>query len=143
MKNSKKTRKGKMKLRKDMLTIVLVVLLWAMLSIGFLAKITGPAVKLYIVKDNYVYSKQYASPNNYDAKDEAYRDYNDYANSLINSEDVVISTFFKADSLQKILILGVAIIPFIIIIRFFTTPEKKSNKKYKHYSRTNKVTARA
>ena len=143
MKNSKKTRKGKMKLRKDMLTIVLVVLLWAMLSIGFLAKITGPAVKLYIVKDNYVYSQQHGNPSNYDAKDEAYREYKDYANSLINSEDVVISTFFKADSLQKILILGVAIIPFIIIIRFFTTPEKKSSKKRQNYSRTNKVTARA
>ena len=143
MKNSKKTRKGKMKLRKDMLTIVLVVLLWAMLSIGFLAKITGPAVKLYIVKDNYVYSQQHGNPSNYDAKDETYREYNDYANSLINSEDVVISTFFKADSLQKILILGVAIIPFIIIIRFFTTPEKKSSKKRQNYSRTNKVTARA
>ena len=71
MKNSKKTRKGKMKLRKDMLTIVLVVLLWAMLSIGFLAKITGPAVKLFIVKDNYVYSQQHGNPSNYDAKDEA------------------------------------------------------------------------
>lgn len=143
MKNSKKTRKGKMKLRKDMLTIVLVVLLWAMLSVGFLAKITGPAVKLFIVKDNYVYSQQHGNPSNYDAKDDAYREYNDYANSLINSEDVGISTFFKADSLQKILILGVAIIPFIIIIRFFTTPEKKSSKKRQNYSRTNKVTARA
>lgn len=143
MKNSKKTRKGKMKLRNDMLTIVLVVLLWAMLSISFLAKITGPAVKLYIVKDNYVYSQQHGNPSNYDAKDDAYREYNDYANSLINSEDVGISTFFKADSLQKILILGVAIIPFIIIIRFFTTPEKKSSKKRQNYSRTNKVTARA
>ena len=143
MKNSKKTRKGKMKLRKDMLTIVLVVLLWAMLSIGFLAKITGPAVKLYIVKDNYVYSQQHGNPSNYDAKDDAYREDNDYANSLINSEDVVISTFFKADSLQRLAIIGIAIIPFAIIVKFFTTPEKKSNKKYKHYSRTNKVTARA
>ncbi len=142
MKKTKRTRR--MKLRKDMLTIVLVVLLWTILSIGFLAKITGPAVKLYIVKDNYVYSQQYASPNNYDAKDDAYREYNDYANSLINSEDVVISKFFKADSLQKLLILGVVITPFIIIIKFFfTTPEKKSSKKSKHYSRTNKVTARA
>ena len=143
MKNSKKTRKGQMILRMDMLTIVLVVLLWAMLSIGFLAKITGPAVKLYIVKDNYVYSQQYASPNNYDAKDEAYREYNDYANSLINSEDVVISTFFKADSLQRLAIIGIAIIPFAIIVKFFTTPEKKSSKKRQNYSRTNKVTARA
>lgn len=141
MKNSK--RKGTRKLRKDMLAITMLVLLWAMLSVGFLAKITGPAVKLFIVKDNYVYSQQYASPNNYDAKDEAYKEYNDYANSLINSEDVVISTFFKADSLQRLAIIGIAIIPFAIIVKFFTTPEKKSNKKYKHYSRTNKVTARA
>lgn len=141
MKNSK--RKGKMKLRKDMLTIVLVVLLWTILSIGFLAKITGPAVKLYIVKDNYVYVQQHGNPNNYDAKDKAYEEYNDYANSLINSEDVVISTFFKVDSLQKLLILGVVITPFIIVISFFTTPEKKSSKKRKNYSRTNKVTARA
>ena len=141
MKNSK--RKGKMKLRKDMLTIVLVVLLWTILSIGFLAKITGPAVKLYIVKDNYIYSQQHGNPRNYDAKDEAYKEYNDYANSLINSEDVVISTFFKADSLQRLAMIGIAIIPFVIIVKFFTTPEKKSSKKYKHYSRTNKVTARA
>mgnify|MGYP004629047307 CR=1 FL=1 len=141
MKKTKRTRR--MKLRKDMLTIVLVVLLWTILSIGFLAKITGPSLKLFIVKDNYVYSQQYASPNNYDVKDDAYREYNDYANSLINSEDVVISTFFKADSLQKLAMFGVAIIPFIIILKFFTTPEKKSSKKRKNYSRTNKVTARA
>ena len=76
-------------------------------------------------------------------KDDAYREYNDYANSLVNSEDVVISTFFKADSLQKLLILGVVITPFIIVISFFTTPEKKSSKKRKDYSRTSKVTARA
>lgn len=143
MKNSKRTRKGTRKIRKGMLAIVLVVLLWTIFSISFLAKITGPSLKLFIVKDNYVYSQQYASPNNYDAKDDAYREYNDYANSLINSEDVVISTFFKADSLQKLLIFGVVITPFIIIVKFFTTPEKKSSKKYKHYSRTNKVTARA
>lgn len=141
MKKTKRTRR--MKLRKDMLTIVLVVLLWTILSIGFLAKITGPAVKLYIVKDNYVYSQQYSNPNNYDAKDKAYEEYNDYANSLVNSKDVVISKFFKADSLQKLLILGVVITPFIIIVKFFATPEKKSSKKRKNYSRTNKVTARA
>ena len=141
MKNSK--RKGTRKLRKDMLAITMLVLLWAMLSIGFLAKITGPAVKLFIVKDNYVYSQQHGNPRNYDAKDEAYKEYNDYANSLINSEDVVISTFFKADSLQRLAMIGIAIIPFVIIVKFFTTPEKKSSKKCKHYSRTNKVTARA
>ena len=141
MKNSK--RKGTRKLRKDMLAITMLVLLWAMLSVGFLAKITGPAVKLFIVKDNYVYSQQHGNPSNYDAKDNAYREYNDYANSLINSEDVVISTFFKADSLQRLAIIGIAIIPFAIIVKFFTTPEKKSSKKRQSYSRTNKVTARA
>lgn len=143
MKNSKKTRKGTRKLRKDMVAITMLVLLWAMLSVGFLAKITGPSLKLFIVKDNYVYVQQHGNPNNYDAKDKAYKEYNDYANSLINSEDVVISTFFKADSLQKLAMFGVAIIPFIIIVKFFTTPEKKSSKKRKDYSRTSKVTARA
>lgn len=141
MKKTKRTRR--MKLRKGMLAITMLVLLWAILSICFFVKIAAPSLKLFIVKDNYVYSQQYGNPSNYDAKDKAYEEYNDYANSLINSEDVVISTFFKADSLQRLAMIGIAIIPFVIIVKFFTTPEKKSSKKYKHYSRTNKVTARA
>lgn len=95
--------------------VMMLFIAWLVIGGILLAKVTGPMAKLSVLKDDYVYSFE-ASPYNTDYHNEEYKEYNDYANSLINSEDNMVSWFFGMNSMVRVLIMLLCTAPYIILI---------------------------
>ena len=114
-------------------------LVWLVLGGIMLNKVLAPSVKMYFLQDNHVYAQRYVNPSNWEAKDEAYLSYNEYANTLINNEDDIISWFFNLNKIVKLLIIAVSIAPFCIsivyvynVIENFFTKQIERIKGQKH-----------
>jgi hypothetical protein len=133
MESNKKRKKGA-KIRKDRVAILLLFIIWTVVSGIFISKVAGPTVDLAVARDNYSYVEQYGNPSNWEAKDSTYKSYNELANSMINSNDKVLSTYAKQNGGVKMLMLALAFAPYIIIISFIISciEEDKKEKKRKY-----------
>lgn len=139
MANKNLKRSGKRHLKKGAKLAILVFILWTILGGIFLGKVIGPSVDLAILQDNHVFVQQHGNPSNYEAKDEAFLEYNQRANELINSDDVVVAKFFQTNSLVRILLILVAAAPYFLIgyvvVELITEIADATKKKF---SRTTK-----
>lgn len=143
----KKTqKKGTKKLKKGAIAFLMLFMIWTILSGMFLYKVAGPTLGLIIVKDNYNYSQEYGNPQNWDSKNESYNSYNDYVNSLINSDDAVVSFYAQQSGVMKMAMLLGAFVPFGLIIKFFVEAheeEKRAKRKKALKKRAYNIAARA
>lgn len=96
------------------IALVLLVI-WLIMGAKFLGKVLGPIGNLCVLKDNYQYAME-SNPYNTEYRDEMYKLYNDYATSLVNSSDKQIANFFSQNILVKLLIVCVAILPYVVVI---------------------------
>ena len=127
------TKKGKRKIKKGAKVVLLLLAVWLILGTIVAFKVTTPSVNSWILKDNHVYAQQNGNPSNWEAKDKAFNEYNEYSNSLVNSEDAMIGWFFQQNTLVKLVVYIVSIAPLALIAfaiveeisEFFT---KKSDK---------------
>ena len=139
----KKTQKrGTKKIKKGAVAFLMLFVAWTVLSGMFLYKIAGPTLDLIVVKDNYNYSQEYGNPQNWDSKNESYSNYNDYVNSLINSDDAVVSFYAQQSGIIKMVMLLGAIVPFFLIFKFFVKAheeEKRAKRRKSLKKRTNRI----
>lgn len=139
----KKTqKKGTKKIKKGAVAFLMLFVAWTVLSGMFLYKVAGPTLDLIVVKDNYNYSQEYGNPQNWDSKNESYSNYNDYVNSLINSDDGIVSFYAQQSGALKMAMLIGAFVPFFLIFKFFVETheeEKRAKKKRALKKRTNKI----
>ena len=129
----KTNQKGKRKMKKGAKVVLLLLAVWLILGTIVAFKVTAPSVNSWILKDNHVYAQQNSNPSNWEAKDKAFNEYNEYSNSLVNSKDAITSWFFQQNTLVKLVVYIAAIAPLALIAfaiveeisEFFT---KKSDK---------------
>ena len=131
----KKNIRGGKKIKKGRVVCLILFLAWLGLGIMFFTKTLVPSINLFLLEENRSYIEKNYSPSNWEAKDEAYTQYNDYVNSLIESDDVIISSYASQGALGKLLFNVVAGAPIAIVIIFILDDSDKkkttSNKKYK------------
>lgn len=131
----KKNIRGRKKIKKGTVVILLLFLAWLGFGIVFFYKTLVPSVNMFLLEDNYTYINENYSPSSWEAKDEAYTQYNDYVNSLIESDDKVVSFYASQGALGKLLLNVVAAAPIVITIIFILDDSDKkkttSKKKYK------------
>ena len=137
-----KSRKNKkVRIKKGRVILLLLFIMWTIYSGIFLTKVIGPSVELWVLSDNYQYSQEFGNPYNRTGEDETFKEYNDYANSLINSDDEVLSFYAQQAGFVKMALITIALVPFIIIISFVVSAhnEEKARKKAKQLkSRTSR-----
>ena len=90
-------------------------LIWLIVGGVILSKVLAPSINMLLLQDNSIYTQKYGNPDNWEAKDEAFASYNEYANTLVNSEDDIINWFFNLNKLVKVIVLVASIAPFVII----------------------------
>lgn len=146
----KRTAGGKRTKRKTMRReakmIIAIFALWMLFSGVFLAKIVGPTMDIASAKDNYVFSAEYGNPYNVEPANEAYADYKDCVNSYINSDDAIVSFYAKQDGSFKMLLIMVAVIPYVIlawIISIAFEEYKKASRQRGMKIRTSKAIRQA
>ena len=127
----KNTKGKKVRIIKGRLALLMLFIMWTIFSGMFLAKVIGPSVELWVLSDNYQYAQEFGNPYNRTGQDEAFKAYNDYANSLINSDDAVLSFYAQQAGFVKMALITIALVPFIIIISFVVSAhnEEKARKK--------------
>lgn len=137
-----KVRKNKkVRIKKGRVILLLLFIMWTIYSGIFLTKVIGPSVELWVLSDNYQYAQEFGNPYNRTGQDEAFKAYNDYANSLINSDDAVLSFYAQQAGFVKMALITIALVPFIMIISFVVSAhnEEKARKKAKQLkSRTSR-----
>ena len=137
----KNTKGKKVRIIKGRLALLMLFIMWTIFSGMFLAKVIGPSVELWVLSDKYQYAQEFGNPYNRTGQDEAFKAYNDYANSLINSDDAVLSFYAQQAGFVKMALITIALVPFIIIISFVVSAhnEEKARKKAKQLkSRTSR-----
>ena len=131
----KRNIRSRRKIKKGAVVCLILFLAWLGFGIVFFTKTLIPSVNLFLLEDNYTYINENYSPSNWEAKDEAYTSYKGYVDSLIESDDVIISTYASQGGLGKLLFNVVAGAPIAIVIIFILDDSDKkkttSNKKYK------------
>lgn len=131
----KRNIRSRRKIKKGAVVCLILFLAWLGFGIVFFTKTLIPSVNLFLLEDNYTYINENYSPSNWEAKDEAYTSYKGYVDSLIESDDVIISTYASQGALGKLLFNVVAGAPIAIVIIFILDDSDKkkttSNKKYK------------
>ena len=131
----KKNMRGRKRIKKGAVVCLVLFLAWLGFGLMFFTKTLIPSVNLFLLEDNYTYINENYSPSSWEAKDEAYTQYNDYVNSLIESDDKVVSFYASQGALGKLLLNVVAAAPIVITIIFILDDSDKnkttSNKKYK------------
>ena len=113
---------------------MILFLAWLGFGIVFFTKTLVPSVNMFLLEDNYTYINENYSPSNWEAKDEAYNSYNDYVNSLIKSDDKVVSFYASQGALGKMALNIIAFAPIGITILFIlenSDSQKSTSKKYK------------
>lgn len=139
----KKTQKrGTKKIKKGAVAFLMLFVAWTFFSGMFLYKVAGPTLDLIVVKDNYNYSQEYGNPQNWDSKNESYSNYNDYVNSLINSDDGIVSFYAQQSGALKMAMLFGAFVPFFLIFKFFVKAheeEKRAKRRKSLKKRTNRI----
>ncbi len=145
MANKNLKRSGKRHLKKGAKLAILVFILWTILGGIFLSKVIGPSIDLAILQDNHVFVQQHGNPSNYESKDEAFLAYNQRANELINSDDVVVAKFFQTNSLVRIMLILVALAPYFLIgyvvVELITEIAENVHKKFSKTTKRKMVRA--
>ena len=135
MAKERKNIRSRKRIKKGRVVGLVFFLAWLGFGIVFFTKTLIPSVNLFLLEDNYTYINENYSPSNWEAKDEAYTSYKGYVDSLIESDDVIISTYASQGALGKLLFNVVAGAPIAIVIIFILDDSDKkkttSNKKYK------------
>lgn len=126
----KRINRGKKRssVRKDRLLFVALYIGWMLLAGMFIAKVTGPSVNMFILSDNHVYAQENYSDSAWEKKDEAFIEYNSYANELINSEDDIVSFFFSQNILVKLVLYASAFAPYVILAMFIYECHEEDKK---------------
>ena len=131
----KKNIRSRRKIKKGVVVGLVLFLAWLGLGIMFFYKTLVPSINLFLLEENRSYIEENYSPSNWEAKDEAYVQYKDYVDSLIESNDSIVSFYAKQGALGKMALNIIAAAPiFITIIFILDDSDKKkttSNKKYK------------
>lgn len=128
MENKRIKRGKKSKVRKDRLLFVALYIGWMLLAGMFIAKVTGPSVKLFVLSDNHMYAQESYSDAAWEKKDQAYLEYNSYSNELINNEDDIVNFFFNQNTLVKLVIYASAYVPYIILVIFLYDCHEEDKK---------------
>ena len=135
MAKERKNIRSRKRIKKGRVVGLVFFLAWLGFGIVFFTKTLIPSVNLFLLEDNYTYINENYNPSNWEAKDEAYTQYNDYVNSLIESDDKVVSFYASQGALGKLLLNVVAAAPIVITIIFILDDSDKkkttSKKKYK------------
>ena len=131
----KRNIRSRRKIKKGAVVCLILFLAWLGFGIVFFTKTLIPSVNLFLLEDNYTYINENYSPSNWEAKDEAYNSYNDYVNSLIKSDDKVVSFYASQGALGKMALNIIAFAPIGITILFILensdSTKSTSKKKYK------------
>ena len=130
----KRNIRSRRKIKKGAVVLLLVFLAWLGLGIMFFTKTLVPSINLLLLEENNTYIQENYNPSNWEAKDEAYTQYNDYVNSLIESDDNIVSFYASKGALGKLLLNVVAGAPIAITIIFLlddSNSKKTTSKKYK------------
>lgn len=131
----KKNIRSRRKIKKGVVVGLVLFLAWLGLGIMFFTKTLVPSVNLFLLEENKTYIEKNYSPSSWKAKDEAYLQYKSYVDSLVESDDIIISTYASQGALGKLLLNVVAAAPIVITIIFILDDSDKnkttSNKKYK------------
>lgn len=106
-------------------------LMWMVIGGVVISKVTVPSIESFILKDNYVFAMEHGNPSNWEEKDEAFAEYNEHSNKLINSDDKIISTFFQQNGLVKVIIIILAFVPYLITIAFIGSIISEFSKRTK------------
>lgn len=139
-KNKRNNKRGTKRVTTKGKVIILVFLLWTVLGGIFLSKVLGPTVELYILQDNHVYTEKYGNPSNWEAKDEAYTEYTDRVNELINTSGVLSGYYSMNGGLKVLSILG-ASVPYFLIIFLIGEGISEATEKRQKSSRLRGVRA--
>lgn len=131
----KRNIRSRRKIKKGAVVCLVLFLAWLGLGIMFFTKTLVPSVNLFLLEENKTYIEKNYSPSSWEAKDEAYLQYKSYVDSLVESDDIIISTYASQGALGKLLLNVVAAAPIVITIIFILDDSDKnkttSNKKYK------------
>ena len=131
----KRNIRSRRKIKKGVVVCLMLFLAWLGLGIMFFTKTLVPSVNLFLLEENKTYIEKNYSPSSWEAKDEAYLQYKSYVDSLVESDDIIISTYASQGALGKLLLNVVAAAPIVITIIFILDDSDKnkstSNKKYK------------
>ena len=131
----KRNIRSRRKIKKGVVVGLVLFLAWLGLGIMFFTKTLVPSVNLFLLEENKTYIEKNYSPSSWEAKDEAYLQYKSYVDSLVESDDIIISTYASQGALGKLLLNVVAAAPIVITIIFILDDSDKnkttSNKKYK------------
>lgn len=104
-------------------------LVWLILSSIFLVKIVPASINVLILQDNRQFIEESYKPTDLEARDEAYTQLVDYNNSLINSDDAMISFFFSKTIIVKLVLFFIALAPYFIIIKWMIDASDRRNAK--------------
>lgn len=112
---TKGKRNKRNNIRREAKFVIAAFAIWILFSGVFLVKVAGVSMDIAQAKDNYVFTKEYGNPYNNAPANEAYADYKDCVNGYINSNDAVISFYAKQDGAMKMLLIMVALVPYLIL----------------------------
>lgn len=131
----KRNIRSRRKIKKGAVVCLMLFLAWLGFGLMFFTKTLAPSINLFLLEENNTYIQESYSPSNWEAKDEAYVQYKDYVDSLIESDDKVVSFYASQGALGKLLLNVVAAAPIVITIIFILDDSDKkkttSKKKYK------------
>lgn len=123
----KRNIRSRRKIKKGAVVLLLVFLAWLGLGIMFFTKTLVPSINLLLLEENNTYIQENYNPSNWEAKDEAYTSYKSYVDSLIESDDIVVSYYASKGALGKMILNIIAAAPIIITIIFLL--DDSNNKK--------------
>lgn len=134
MAKERKNIRSRKRIKKGRVVCLILFLAWLGFGIVFFTKTLVPSVNLFLLEENRSYIEKNYSPSSWEAKDEAYVQYKGYVDSLVESDDVIISTYASQGALGKLLLNVVAGAPIAITIIFLlddSNSKKTTSKKYK------------
>lgn len=131
---AKKTmKKRSRKIKKGAVVCLILFLAWLGFGLMFFYKTLVPSINLFLLEDNYSYIEENYNSSNWEAKDEAYNSYKSYVDSLIESDDVIISSYASQGALGKLLFNVIAFAPIAIVIIFILDDSDKKSTSKKAY----------
>lgn len=127
----KKNMRGRKRIKKGAVVCLVLFLAWLGFGLMFFTKTLVPSINMFLLEDNYTYINENYSPSSWEAKDEAYTTYKGYVDSLVESDDKVVSFYASQGALGKLLLNVVAAAPIVITIIFLLddSNSKKSTSK--------------
>ena len=131
----KRNVRSRKKIKKGAVVCLMLFLAWLGLGIMFFTKTLVPSINLLLLEENNTYIQENYNPSNWEAKDEAYLHYKDYVDSLVESDDKIVSFYASKGALGKMVLNIIALAPIVITIIFLlddsNSKKSTSKKKYK------------